>query len=169
MAHEKTKYSEKLKDPRWQKKRLEIFERDHWKCVYCGEDTKMLCVHHMRYTPGIEPWEHENTSLITLCEDCHSEEHDERKLCEDGLLHTLRHWQCDTGDLIEMGGVFDAALTGGRFKQLIVIMTAIRECKELYDGIIDYITQPGTPIRKSLKRRAGMALPSPASGPRTEV
>ena len=26
-------YSDKLKDPRWQRKRLEIFERDNWTSV----------------------------------------------------------------------------------------------------------------------------------------
>ena len=30
-------YSEKLKDPRWQKKRLEILERDNFRCQYCGD------------------------------------------------------------------------------------------------------------------------------------
>jgi len=29
----KEQYSEKLKDPRWQRKRLAIFERDEWKML----------------------------------------------------------------------------------------------------------------------------------------
>jgi hypothetical protein len=33
MANEKQKYSDKLKDPRWQKKRLQIMERDNWCCL----------------------------------------------------------------------------------------------------------------------------------------
>ena len=37
-------YLEKLKDPRWQKKRLEILERDGWKCMACGEKEKTLRV-----------------------------------------------------------------------------------------------------------------------------
>jgi 5-methylcytosine-specific restriction endonuclease McrA len=31
----KSKYSEKLRDPRWQKKRLEIFQRDNFICQNC--------------------------------------------------------------------------------------------------------------------------------------
>ncbi len=28
-------YAEQLKDPRWQKRRLEILQRDEWRCL-CG-------------------------------------------------------------------------------------------------------------------------------------
>jgi hypothetical protein len=64
-------YLEKLKDPRWQKKRLEIFERDHWACVECGEKKDTLNVHHIFYFYGKEPWDIPNGFLITLCESCH--------------------------------------------------------------------------------------------------
>lgn len=33
-----SEYKEKLKDPRWQKKRLQIFERDDWCCQKCGDE-----------------------------------------------------------------------------------------------------------------------------------
>ena len=68
---EKKTYLEKLKDPRWQKKRLEILERDNWTCKACGETEKTLHVHHIFYFPKKEPWEIENGFLITLCENCH--------------------------------------------------------------------------------------------------
>ena len=64
-------YSEKLKDPRWQKKRLQILERDKWTCRACGEDGKTLNVHHIFYLPRTEPWETPDGFLITFCEDCH--------------------------------------------------------------------------------------------------
>lgn len=35
-------YAEKFKDPRWQKKRLKIMERDNWKCCECGVNIKMI-------------------------------------------------------------------------------------------------------------------------------
>ncbi len=41
------KYSEKLKDPRWQKKRLEIFQRDEFHCQQCGDGENTLCVHYL--------------------------------------------------------------------------------------------------------------------------
>lgn len=62
-------YSDKLKDPRWQKKRLKILERDDWMCCKCGEDTKPLHVHHTAYKGN--PWEADDNQLQTLCEDCH--------------------------------------------------------------------------------------------------
>jgi len=65
-------YSEKLKDPRWQKKRLEILERDGWKCMSCGGKEKTLHVHHIIYFSHKDPWEINNGFLITLCESCHT-------------------------------------------------------------------------------------------------
>ena len=64
-------YSSKLKDPRWQKKRLEILHRDSFACQCCGETKKTLHVHHTNSNYEIEPWEHEEFTLVTLCEDCH--------------------------------------------------------------------------------------------------
>lgn len=65
----KLTYSEKLKDPRWQRKRLEIFQRDEWKCLGCGTADTTLHVHHLKYSG--EPWDVENEFLETLCEKCH--------------------------------------------------------------------------------------------------
>lgn len=62
-------YYESLKDPRWQKRRLEIMQRDGFKCQLCGNDKKTLNVHHLKYNG--EPWEAEDKHLITLCEPCH--------------------------------------------------------------------------------------------------
>ena len=42
-------YSLKLKDPRWQRKRLEILQRDNFQ----------------------EIWDYEDSTLFTLCSDCH--------------------------------------------------------------------------------------------------
>lgn len=63
-------YSEKLKDPRWQKKRLLTLDRDNWKCCKCGDSEQVLHVHHLEYTG--EPWDAPQQSLMTLCADCHS-------------------------------------------------------------------------------------------------
>lgn len=76
-------YSEKLKDPRWQKKRLEILERDKWACAVCGEKEKTLHVHHLFYFPKKEPWEIENGFLLTLCKDCHQSDGCSGKICKD--------------------------------------------------------------------------------------
>lgn len=71
-------YSEKLKDPRWQKKRLEILNRDNFTCIYCGDNKSTLHVHHLMYL-GDNPWETPNECLDTTCKDCHDFFHVEVK------------------------------------------------------------------------------------------
>lgn len=66
----KKSYSEKLRDPRWQKLRLEIFERDNWKCCYCNDSATTLNVHHLKYTQHL-PHDEPKENLQTVCEDCH--------------------------------------------------------------------------------------------------
>lgn len=62
-------YSEKLQDPRWQRKRLEVFSRDDFKCCLCQDDKTTLHVHHEEYNG--EPWEAPIDRLKTLCAECH--------------------------------------------------------------------------------------------------
>lgn len=64
-------YSDLLKDPRWQKKRLKIFERDEWKCTDCGDSFSQLQIHHLYYKVTLEPWEYPDKALVTLCDLCH--------------------------------------------------------------------------------------------------
>jgi hypothetical protein len=64
-------YSEKPKDPRWQRKRLEIMERDGFKCIKCKAENQTLHVHHVAYLRGKAPWEHPDSGMITLCVKCH--------------------------------------------------------------------------------------------------
>lgn len=64
-------YAEKLKDPRWQKKRLEIMQRDEWECRGCHDKNNTLNVHHLKYINSNEPWDYPDDLLITLCEECH--------------------------------------------------------------------------------------------------
>jgi len=66
-----TTYPERLKDPRWQKKRLEVFERDNWKCTACSCGKRELQIHHLKYTKDLDPWEYDNEFLQTLCVNCH--------------------------------------------------------------------------------------------------
>lgn len=69
-------YSEKLKDPRWQKKRLQVLERDGWRCQNCWDEKTTLHIHHTYYFKNEDPWDCPNNSLITLCVNCHKYEHD---------------------------------------------------------------------------------------------
>lgn len=72
----KEEYHQLLKDGRWQRRRLEIMQRDDFKCTKCGT-TNDLNVHHLRYIDGRKPWEYEDADLVTLCGDCHKATHEE--------------------------------------------------------------------------------------------
>lgn len=83
----KKTYAEKLLDPRWQKKRLEILQRDEWKCRYCGNNEITLHIHHEKYEK--EPWEVDSDYLKTCCKDCHAII-EKCKENEDIVLHIER-------------------------------------------------------------------------------
>jgi hypothetical protein len=68
-------YSDYFKDPRWQKKRLEVMKRDDFTCRSCGDKESTLNVHHTYYEKGNKPWEYPLQSLITRCEKCHEYRH----------------------------------------------------------------------------------------------
>lgn len=72
----KSEYSQKLRDPKWQKKRLEIMQRDNFTCRKCGSKDKTLHVHHVEYHNGNDPWEYPDNYYLTLCFECHEEEGD---------------------------------------------------------------------------------------------
>lgn len=99
------KYSEKLRDPRWQKRRLEILQRDNFTCQKCGDGEETLAVHHFFYRKGIEPWDYPDSALLTLCESCHAEERETRQQNEVMLLSALSDSGWLSGDI--NGLVFD--------------------------------------------------------------
>lgn len=68
-------YQQKLLDPRWQKKRLEVMELNGFECQSCGSTTDTLHVHHRQYLKGREPWEYHWGQLECLCDKCHKDEH----------------------------------------------------------------------------------------------
>jgi len=69
----KKSYSELLKDPRWQKKRLEVLEESNFECEECGDKSNTLHVHHGAYLKNTDPWDHPNCLLHCLCEKCHED------------------------------------------------------------------------------------------------
>lgn len=78
-------YSEKLRDPRWQKKRLECLERGQWTCEDCGNKEKTLHVHHGRYDKDKDPWEYEPAAYHVLCENCHDLRHEMERIVKWNL------------------------------------------------------------------------------------
>jgi hypothetical protein len=98
-------YAEKLKDPRWQKKRLEIMGRDDFRCQICGDSDSMLMVHHRYYIWGKEPWDYASDILVTLCEACHEAEHEEKDEADD-LIKVLRCKGFSNKDLAALARAF---------------------------------------------------------------
>lgn len=68
-------FKEQYKHPKWQKKRLEILERDEYICQSCGDHESTLHVHHRFYEKNTEIWDYDNSCLITLCDNCHTKWH----------------------------------------------------------------------------------------------
>ena len=69
-------YREKLRDPRWQKLRLQVLDAADWRCTWCGrgeQDKTNLQIHHGYYTRDAEPWEYPPEALHVLCEHCHEQ------------------------------------------------------------------------------------------------
>jgi hypothetical protein len=73
----KKTYLEKLKDPRWQRKRLEAMQAAEFRCQWCQDDSTSLNVHHKDYLKGHEVWEYDIEQLAVLCEVCHKSGHNE--------------------------------------------------------------------------------------------
>ena len=101
-----TTYSEKLKDPRWQKLRLEVLNRDTWACQNCYDDTSTLAVHHLYYTKGTEPWEYPLNAFLTLCEGCHQQETDGRRASERNFMEDIRKIPILAVDLDQLSAYF---------------------------------------------------------------
>jgi len=64
-------YGEKLRDPLWQRRRLEVMDRDEFACTECGDKASTLNVHHKYYLRGRDPWDYPDSALVTLCDTCH--------------------------------------------------------------------------------------------------
>lgn len=65
----KKTYSELLRDPRWQRCRAQVLNRDNYTCTLCLDDRTTLAVHHEEYQ-GF-PWDISPDKLKTVCVHCH--------------------------------------------------------------------------------------------------
>jgi hypothetical protein len=76
-------YAEKLKDPRWQKRRLEVLEAANWQCSECHSTERTLHVHHNFYRSKTEPWNYPDHALRVVCDECHDLIEKQRKEFKD--------------------------------------------------------------------------------------
>lgn len=106
-------FKEQIKSPKWQKKRLEILNRDNFTCQSCGNTNETLHVHHIKYIKDKMYWDYPDSLLITLCEECHDTEH----MCKSDFIHELLHDLNSSGlTYIEicgiLGYVFNQSIMG---------------------------------------------------------
>jgi hypothetical protein len=94
----KKSYGELLRDPRWQRKRLEALNAADFACEQCEDKTSTLNVHHKLYRKGAMPWDYESHELKVLCETCHKAEH----MIRDELAEVMS--QMDSGQIDRLLG-----------------------------------------------------------------
>lgn len=99
-------YSEQLKSPLWQKKRLEIFERDGFCCKGCNSSQNQIHVHHGVYIKGLMAWEYDSKYLHTLCSDCHSL----TTMFMKDIYNTIG--ECNPNDLWDLDWLFKSIRNG---------------------------------------------------------
>jgi hypothetical protein len=68
-------YANKLRDVRWQKKRLDVLQGHGWQCDECCSSEVELQVHHYWYETGLNPWDYEERCYGVLCDKCHTQWH----------------------------------------------------------------------------------------------
>jgi len=72
-------YADKLKDPRWQRKRLEILQREDFNCEACGS--------YSMYVPGLNPF-------WTIAESDHCRCRQRVQKLEAGIREVLPDLNC---------------------------------------------------------------------------
>lgn len=85
-------YQRLLRDPRWQRRRLEVLNEANWRCqdAACGRHDRTLEVHHCYYLYGVKPWDYPRNAFLALCEDCHQRRQKTEASLKIELLKCLR-------------------------------------------------------------------------------
>lgn len=125
-------YSEKLKDPRWQKKRLEILQRDEFTCKWCGDSDSTLHVHHIAYYDG-DVWDTPNDLLITLCLNCHKYEESDLKSLKHEVFNNLRKRGFTSTSFSSLAYIFDKNRNWGSYEPAFDILAMVVEDDKLWN------------------------------------
>ena len=107
-------YKEQLKSPLWQRRRLEIMERDKFRCLRCGNEKETLNVHHLYYESGLSPWEYPEWSLITLCRTHHKDEEAFKTQSDWSLVESFRRLGADNRTLNRFAQMLNEISTHGK-------------------------------------------------------
>jgi len=128
----KLTYSEKLKDPRWQRKRLEIMQRDDFACRHCGNKEKTLNVHHLSYKAKTDVWDYEPDNLVTLCEICHENAHLKERWDKMQMTCFKEHVASTVQE------AFELSLYGGRLLPFGVFTDAVMDLSYIQMHQVDH-------------------------------
>ena len=60
-------------------------QRDGFRCIFCGSDSKNLQVHHIVYKRR-DPWDYPDYLYQTLCDECH----EARQILTDKAVDSVR-------------------------------------------------------------------------------
>lgn len=112
--------------------RLEVMQRDGFKCVHCEETKEMLNVHHSYYVAGRDPWDYPASTMITLCHKCHKgfTERQEGFRVEDGC--TLGSWETEASFLMQT-----IIKTGFHCADSMVLYSALMNSKAVAAGEVN--------------------------------
>lgn len=158
-----TSYSDLLRDPRWQKKRLEILSRDDFTCMNCADTTNTLHVHHRYYLNGHKPWEYPDTALTTLCADCHEQETADLKPAKNEIfLAFARRGQC-AGALSYIAQAFEEEAFYEAFSLLMYAYTLRKDLHGVRDCLADHLET--TIFSRSQRSIATIHQPSQETSP----
>lgn len=122
----KSKYSEQIKSPKWQKRRLEILNRDNFTCQICGCTERTLHVHHTIYIPGRKVWEYKDNQLITLCEDCHQKEHGEYADIVNQIINNMKYYGFTNKEIIFYIGKYSQGIEANPNDDLISLYNELK-------------------------------------------
>lgn len=112
-------YAEKLKSPLWQRKRLEVLQRENFTCEQCGSKDQTLHVHHCYYEKSMMPWDYPDFALKCLCKDCHADRQD----IELSIQKVLSSMSYEDLGMIHCDVLYAVAMHG--------LSKVMEKCKEL--------------------------------------
>ncbi len=152
-TYRQSRYGEKLKDPRWQKLRLLVFERDRFSCQWCDAADRTLAVHHLSYRPDTEPWDYPLENFLTLCEPCHSEDFQVRPGIEREILDALKG--VSPRSLVDLKAAIDTMNVPATVEMFVIAACAVARCggerDRLFDAFWAWSKDPSKPLEEHLR------------------
>ena len=134
-----TKYSDKLKHPKWQEKRLDVLSLKGYNCEACTNVNEQLQVHHINYIGGNEPWEYPNNNFLVLCDACHKKEHAYRDQALTNIYYAFEAVNLPIDNIINItNGINTLALrdNNSRYANVGSIIKFMLENESFYNDIV---------------------------------